>query len=231
MIGVCGEGARGEEGNHDGELGGEEEGEVEEAGPGDWHELVRLCGGREVSVRTARVTAGEGLEAVHELTTAGAIRVPADTGTDHDPVCSLDVGDNGVEDVVVDAAEVGITARQQIRSGLAKDKLHALGDHESGRKRKAETHPARVQLPKLPPPDERLGGSATGSRTGNKDHAYEEDDEAGRDEGYDDKEPCGDHLMVLHGIRDVEVDGRERAVVWEDELQAAADGRDYAEAC
>jgi hypothetical protein len=142
-----------------------------------------------------------------------------------------DVGDDGVENEFVDAFEVGLAARQQIRSRLAEDELHALGDHESGRKRKAEPHPARVQLPKLPPPDERLGGSSTSSWTRNEDHAYKEDDEAGRNEGYDDKEPCWDHLMVLHGVRDVEVDGREGAVVWEDVLQAAADASDYAEAC
>lgn len=179
------------------------------------------------------MTAGKGLEAVHELTTAAAVRVGADARTDHGPirVWAHDIGDDGVEDEFIEAVEVGLAARQQVRSGLAEEELHALGDHKSSRKREAEPHPARVQLPELPPPDERLGGSSARSRAGDKDHAYEEDNEARRDECDDDKEPCWDPLMVLEGVGNVEVDGREGAVVWEDVLQTGADGSDYAEAC
>lgn len=43
VVRVGGEGARGEEGDHDREFGGEEEGEVEEAGPGDCRWFSMEC--------------------------------------------------------------------------------------------------------------------------------------------------------------------------------------------
>ena len=43
VSGVCGEGAGWQEGDCDGEFGGEEEGEVEKAGPGDCEVLVQYA--------------------------------------------------------------------------------------------------------------------------------------------------------------------------------------------
>jgi hypothetical protein len=169
------------------------------------------------------VAGREGLEAVHEFAASAAVRVRADVRGDEDPVCVHDVADYWVDQARCNAAEVGLAARQQIRAWLSEHDLHALGDQKGRGERKRETHPANVPLPQLPPPDERLGGSSASSRAGDEDHADDEDDAGGGHERDENEEPCWNGLVVLKRVRDVEVDGREGAVVWENVFPAGAD--------
>lgn len=51
-------------------------------------------------IHTARVTAGEGLEAIHELATAAAVRVGADARGNHDPVRVHDPFDDRIDEEI-----------------------------------------------------------------------------------------------------------------------------------
>jgi hypothetical protein len=133
--------------------------------------------------RTARVPAREGLEAVHEFAASAAVGVGAYAGCDHDPIWAAhDALQDRRDEKLVDFRKVGPAAGQQVWSRLSEHELHALRDHECGRKRERETHPANVPFPELSPPNQRLGSSPASSRSGNKDHAHDEDDAGGRDQ-------------------------------------------------
>jgi hypothetical protein len=84
-IGVGGVVARSEEGDGDGELGGEEEREVGQAGPGE------RC-----------MSAGKAAEAVIEV----AAWIPADARVNEEGA----IGEGSANDVFADVGEVGITS-------------------------------------------------------------------------------------------------------------------------
>jgi hypothetical protein len=129
------------------------------------------------------VPAGEGLEAVHEFAASAAVGVSAYAGCDHDPVWAVhDILQDGSDEKFVDFREIGPAAGQQVGSRLSEHELHALCDHECGRERECEAHPANVPFPELPPPNQRLGSSSASSRSGNEEHAHDEDDAGGRDQ-------------------------------------------------
>jgi hypothetical protein len=182
--------------------------------------------------RTAGVSTGEGLEAVHEFAASAAVGVSADARCDHNPVWAAH---NALQDrsdeKVVDSLEVGVAAGQQVWARLSEHELHALCDHECGREREREAHPANVPLPELPPPNQRLGSSPASSRSGNEDHAHDEDDAGRRDKCDEDQEPCRDGFVVLEGIRDVKIDGRKGSIIWVDVFPASADCCDSAVSC
>jgi hypothetical protein len=177
------------------------------------------------------VSAREGLEAVHEFAASAAVGVRADVGSDEHPVGVYDVGHDGVDERLLDAAEVGLAAREQVGTRLSEEELHALRDEESGCERERETHPANVPLPELPTPDECLGGSPASGRAGDEDHAHDEDDGGGREERDDDEQPCWNGLLVLKGVRYVEIDGRKGSVEWVDVFPSSTDSCDCAESC
>lgn len=197
---VCGVWPWRQEGDCDGEFGGEEEGEVEEAGPGDCVDmLVGEIGVRESWGRTACVTAGEGLEAVHEFSSTAAVGVLANTRRDHDPIYVEDLA-HRIDCKFCNALEVGIAAGEEIWSWFSKQELHALCDQECRCERKSKTHPASVPLPQLPPPNQGLGCASFSGRSWDEYHANEENDGGGRNEHYDGEQPCWNTLVVLEWI-------------------------------
>lgn len=114
--GVLGVGARGEEGDGDGEFGAEEEGEVEEAGPGDWVGRISVgfpflaavagmgwVGGE---LLTGGVAAGKALEAVVENVN---VSVLADGRGDEHPSLR-DVLAKTTGSVLLDVGDVGLAA-------------------------------------------------------------------------------------------------------------------------
>jgi hypothetical protein len=145
------------------------------------------------------VARGERLEAVHELAAATAVGVLADAGGDEDPVLVERLAD-AVYGEFADAGEIGVAAREQVRARLAEDELHALGDQEGGCERESQAHPARIKLPELPTPDERLWGAAASCWAGDEEQADDEDDGGGCDEAAEDEEPCWDALVVLERV-------------------------------
>jgi hypothetical protein len=181
--------------------------------------------------RTTGVAAGERLEAVHQFTASAAIWIGADVRSDHDPIGADNVLDDRVDKILINVGEVGLAAGEQIGSRLPEHELHALGDHEGYGERESEAHPANVPLPEFPPPDQRLGGSSASSGARHKNHAHDEDDGGGRNQGDEDEEPCWNGLVVLERIRDVEIDGREGAVVRVDVFPAGADCCNCAVSC
>lgn len=174
---------------------------------------------------------GEGLETVHELAASAAVGVLADFRGYENPVHVYNISNDGIDQGLLDACEVRLTARQQVRSWFSKDQLHALGDHECGRERQSKSHPANVPLPELPTPNEGLGSSSASRWSGDKHHAYDENDAGGRDEGDKDEQPCRDGFVVLKGVRDGEVDGGEGAVVWVNVFPTSADCSDCSVCC
>jgi hypothetical protein len=117
-----------------------------------------------------------------------------------------------------------LAARQQVGTRLSKQKLHALGNHESSCKRQRQSHPTRVPFPKLSSPDERHGCATAGGWTWDEDDAYKEDDGGWDDESNDGHEPCWNRLMVLKGVRYVEVDRRKGSFIGCQVLPASTDG-------
>ena len=99
----------GEIGDLDGEFGAEEEGEVEEAGPGE--------GG---------MAAGEGFEGVVDEV---RVWVLADIGVNESPsgIKALAVA---THDVLLDVVEIGLAAGDTAGSRFAEEVLHALCDEE-----------------------------------------------------------------------------------------------------
>ena len=176
-------------------------------------------------LRTAGVAAGERLEAVLELV---CVVGGADCRSDEDPVGVQGMADDAANGMVLDVVEVGLASRQQIRARLAKEVLHALGDHKGGGQRESEPHPARVPFPQLAPPDARPGRAGLGGRARDEQQADEEDDGGRGDEGDEDEQPGGDLLGGLVGVGDGEVDGREGAVEGLDIFPAGAEGGDGA---
>lgn len=190
-----------EVGDCDGEFGGEEEGQVEEACPGK-----------------ASMTTRKRFEAVFEF--IGIVR-GTNLRRDEHPIWIQRVSNNASNGKLLEALEIWFAARQQIWTGLAKEILHALGDHEGGCERKGETHPARVPLPQFAPPDERHGCSALSRRARDEQETDEEDDGGGRNEGDDGEEPCRYHFRLLVRVGDGEIDWRERAIEGIDEFPAS----------
>ena len=110
----------------------------------------------------------ERLESVHELAAATAVGVLADAGGDEDPVLVESLAD-AVYGEFAYAGEVGVAAREQVRTRLAEYELHALGDDEGGREREGQAHPARVELPELSTPYKRPWGAAASCWAGDEE--------------------------------------------------------------
>lgn len=144
-----------------------------------------------MKMRTAGVTTGERLEPVFQKIVVGRL---ADGRGDEHPVLIEGLPNNRIDSEFLNAAEVRLAARQQIRSRLSEEVLHALGDHEGSGQGECETHPARVPLPEFPPPDERLGCSPLRRGSGDEQQTHEEDDAGGCNERNDDKKPSWDQL-------------------------------------
>jgi hypothetical protein len=171
------------------------------------------------------MSAREGFESIHKLAASATVGVLADFRCNEHPVGVDNVADGGIDERLSNAIKIGLAARQQIWSRFSKDELHALGDHKGCCERKRESHPTNVPLPKLPPPDERLGGSSASSWAGYEDHAHDED------ECDNNEEPCWDCFVVLKGVRDVEIDWGEGAVVRVDIFPTSADCCNCAVVC
>lgn len=179
------------------------------------------------------MAAGEGFEAVIKFSTPAFVRVPADFRGNHNPieVTGEHVSHRRIDQIRTEESRIRIAAREQIWPWLSEHELHALCDQKGGGKGEGETHPANVPLPEFPPPNERLGGASASRWSRDKDHAYDEDDASRCNEGDEYEEPCRDRLMVLEGVRDVEIDGREGAVIWKDVFPACADCSDDTSGC
>jgi hypothetical protein len=115
-------------------------------------------------------------------------------GTADELTVTADVRDASY-DITAKVGDVGLAPGEQIRSGLAEEVLHAVGDEPCRDERKGKTEQACVQLPQLALPDERLGDTLGHGCAGHEDDGDDDDEDDGDDDAAYHQEPCWHRLV------------------------------------
>jgi hypothetical protein len=106
---------------------------------------------------------------------SGRVRVLADFGADELAIAA-GVGD-AADDVTGEVGKIRLAPRDQIRTRLSKQVLHAIRDEPGPNQGERQAQPSGVKFPELAAPDERLGRARRNGGTGHKEE---------RDDGNDD---------------------------------------------